>query len=182
MLRNTQDSYGSVAKFLHWLIALLIIALLCVGLYMTDMENTPDKFKVYGLHKSIGITVLALATLRLLWKTRNIAPLLPASMRAIEKFLAHAGHLALYVFMLLMPLSGWMMSSAAGFPVSVFGLFTLPDLVPPDNAMKNVYRAIHEYSAYALMALIALHVLAALTHHFYYKDNVLTRMLPFRKG
>jgi cytochrome b561 len=181
MLRNTLTSYGSVAKFLHWLMALVIIGLLCVGLYMSDLENSPDKFKLYGLHKSFGITALALVALRLLWKARNIQPPLPETMRRIEKFLAHAGHFALYACIIVMPLSGWSMSSAAGIPVSVFGLFTLPDLVSPDKHLAHRFGMLHEYTGYLLILLIALHVLAALTHHFYYKDNVLTRMLPFGK-
>ncbi len=181
MLRNTLYSYGSVAKFLHWLIALLVIGMLAVGLFMTGMENGPDKFRVYGLHKSTGIMVLLLVAVRLMWKCVNPRPLLPATLHRLEKFLAHAGHVALYALMVAMPLTGWAMSSAAGFPVSVFGLGTLPDFVPPDREMHEFWEETHELLAWVLIVMIALHVLAALLHHFYYKNNILRRMLPFTK-
>ena len=178
-LRNSEKSYSSLAKTLHWLLALLIIGMLAVGLYMADLPMSPDTFRLIGLHKSFGIIILALATLRLIWKWMNESPLLPDAMNRLEKFLAKAGHFALYVFMFAMPLSGWAMSSAAGLHVSVFGLFTLPDLVAPDKELKHQLVELHSTMAWILMGLIALHVLAALLHHFYYKDNVLRRMLPF---
>lgn len=180
-LNNTKLSYGSVANFFHWLMALLIITLLAVGFIMTEMENSPDKFKIYGLHKSIGIVILTLAALRLMWKSVNVAPLLPDSMADIEKFAAQCGHALLYLLMFAMPLSGWAMSSAAGLQVSVFGWFTLPNLVAPDETMKQLLRNWHYYLAWAIIAMVSLHVLAALLHHFYHKNNVLRRMLPFVK-
>lgn len=181
-LYNTSKTYGTLAKSLHWLIGLLIIGMLAVGLYMVGLPVSPDKFKLYGLHKSIGITVLALVALRLIWKWINESPLLPDALTLWEKRLAKLGHFALYILMFAMPLSGWAMSSAAGLPVSVFGLFTLPDLVAPDKTLKANLQQVHETLAWALMAMIGLHVLAALLHHFYYKDKVLLRMLPFANG
>jgi len=182
MLKNTQQTYGSVAKTFHWLIFLLIAGLVTVGFVMEKLPMSPDKFKLFGLHKSFGITVLTLVTLRLLWKLVNAAPLLPDTLSALEKFLAHAGHWTLYALMFLMPFSGWMMSSAAGLPVSVFGWFTLPDLVAPDKDLKEIFREVHKTAAWTLIVMVGLHVLAALLHHFYYKDNVLVRMLPrFRR-
>lgn len=181
MLKNTSNSYGSVAKFFHWMIFLLIGVLLIMGEIMGDLPTGPDKFKVYGLHKSIGICVLMLAAVRLLWRWVNPSPVLPAHMRNIEKLMAHIGHYALYALMFAMPLSGWMMSSAAGFPVSVFGLFTLPDMVLPDPSLKATMSDMHELLATAIMVIVTLHILAALFHHVYHKDNVLKRMLPFCK-
>ncbi|MDE3059731.1 MAG: cytochrome b [Pseudomonadota bacterium] len=180
--RNTRETYGSVAKTLHWLIFLMIAGMLTVGFIMTDMPNSPDKFKLYGLHKSFGISVLALVTLRLLWKAANIQPVLPDGMRVWEKWAAHAGHALLYVLIIAMPFSGWAMSSAAGLPVSVFGWFTVPNLVAPDKALKHDLQELHETLAWVLIVAVTLHVLAALLHHFYYKDNVLRRMLPFCRG
>ena len=165
----------------HWVIFLLIAGMLCVGFYMTGLANTPDKFKLYGLHKSVGITVLFLALLRLMWKAANAAPALPAGLHKLEKFLAHAGHAALYVLMVLLPLSGWAMSSASGFPVSVYGWFVLPDFVQPDKELKHILAERHEFLAWAMIVMVGLHALAALLHHFYYKNNVLIRMLPFAK-
>jgi len=95
--------------------------------------------------------------------------------------LAHAGHALLYVLLFAMPLSGWAMSSAAGFPVSFFGLFTLPDLITPNQSLKADMMDLHKALAWLLIAMIILHALAALLHHFYYKNNVLRRMLPFTK-
>jgi cytochrome b561 len=178
-LKNTVNSYGSIAKFLHWLIFLLIATLLVVGFLMTRMENSPDKFKIYGIHKSVGIIVLLTVILRLGWKAINIYPPLPDTLSKWDKLAAHAGHALLYVLIIAMPLSGWLMSSAAGFSVSVFGWFTLPDLIVPDKELGKQLRDIHGWLAYAIIVMVSLHVIAALLHHFYYKNNVLRRMLPF---
>lgn len=180
-VQNTSSVYGSVAKAFHWVIAILIICLLIMGFVMSDMEPTPDKFRLYGLHKSIGITVLTLAVLRLLWRMGNIVPTLPDHMKMLERFLAHGSHVALYLVMVLMPLSGWVMSSAAGLPVSIFGWVTLPNLVAPDQGVKALMIDVHYFMALVIIGLVSLHALAALLHHFYYKDNVLVRMLPFGK-
>ena len=177
-LRNTLQTYGIVSKSLHWLMALLIIVLLAVGLIMTDMENSPDKFKLIGLHKEFGIVVLVLALLRLGWKILDVSPLLPANFDKFAKFAAKAAHFSLYILMLAMPLTGWLMSSAAGFSVSMFGWFLLPNLIAPDEAFGHDMRDLHGILGNIFIALIALHVLAALLHHFYYRDNILRRMLP----
>lgn len=178
-LFNTTQGYGAIAKFFHWAIFLLIAGLFIAGFIMTDMSNGPDKFKIYGIHKSTGIVVLMLALMRLGWKMASVAPLLPESMHVLEKLAARIGHAVLYILMIAMPISGWMMSSAAGFPVSVFGLFILPNLIEPSKEVANNLRNAHEFMAYILLVVVALHVLAALLHHFYYKNNVLKRMLPF---
>ncbi len=179
-LKNTADSYGIAAKTFHWLMAVLIITLIVVGLIMSDMENSPDKFKLIGLHKEVGIIVLALAVLRLGWKVLDVSPSLPDSIGKMAQLAAKLVHLALYFFMFAMPLTGWLMSSAAGFPVSMFGWFTLPNLIAPDKVFGKYMRELHELFAWGLIGLIVLHLLAALFHHFYYKDNVLKRMLPWR--
>lgn len=180
--RNTVTSYGSVAKFLHWLMALLILGMLALGFIMSDLERTPEKLKLYNIHKSLGMIILAVAGVRLLWKAMNIQPVLPASIPKFERFLAHAGHATLYVLMFAMPLSGWLMSSAAGFPVSVFGWITAPDLVSPAPGLKGFFNETHETLAIVIAVVAGLHVLAALLHHFHSHNNVLRRMLPFTKG
>lgn len=176
--RNTSETYGIISKAFHWVIAVLVIALLAVGLIMADMETNPDKIKLIGLHKEFGIVVLALAALRLGWKILDVSPLMPKSVGKLAVIGAKSVHFLLYVLMFAMPVSGWMMSSAAGFPVSVFGLFTMPNLVEPNKELRHDLSELHEIFAWGLISLISLHVLAALFHHFYYKDNVLTRMLP----
>lgn len=180
-LKNTVASYGSAAKFFHWLIFLLVAGLLTVGFIMTGREINPDTIRLYGLHKSIGIAVLLLALLRLSWRLANPVPALPEWMKPHERFLAHASHWLLYILIIVMPLSGWLMSSAAGFSVSVFGRFTLPDLVAPDKTLAETLAAAHGLLAFAIIGLVTLHAAAALLHHFYYKDNILRRMLPFTR-
>lgn len=177
-LKNTENSYGSIAKAFHWLMALTIIFMLALGLYMDSLEMSQQKLNLYGLHKSIGALILIAVTLRLLWRQLNIIPNLPDNMNKFERFGAHASHYLLYAFMFGMPLVGWLLSSAAGFPVSVFGWFTLPNLISPDRELVKLFGEIHELGGIALIGLIALHALAALFHHFVKKDDVLRRMMP----
>jgi cytochrome b561 len=179
MLKNTLQKYGSVAKFFHWVIALLIIGMLCIGFYMDSLGNSPGRFKLVGWHKSVGISILLLAVLRLTWKFVTISPPLPNWMSKLDRFAAHSAHMLLYVIMLVMPLSGWAMSSAMGYHVSVFGLFTLPDLIAPDKDAGHTLSVFHGYLAWVIVAVVTLHALAALLHHFYYRDTILRRMLPF---
>lgn len=175
-LKNTTESYGLIHRSLHWTIALLIICLLIVGLIMGDLEN-PLRGQVYGIHKATGILVLALVTLRLSWRFYSVVPGYPATMDKFQKFAAHAVHFFLYLAMFGMPLSGWGMSSAAGYPVSFFGLFELPPLVEKSKELGKIFHEVHEYLGFALIGAIAIHIGAALLHHFYYKDTILKRML-----
>ncbi len=176
MIRNTASAYGWPHKILHWTMAIGIFGLFGMGLYMSELELSPDKLKLYGLHKSFGITILALVTLRLVWRMTNPVPQLPAATPKIEALAAHAVHCALYVLMAMIPISGWLMSSYAGFPVSVFGVYTLPNLVSPDKEMLGLIKQAHELLAYAIVGLAALHGFAAVHHHFIKKDGVLRRM------
>lgn len=148
---------------------------------MGELENGPNKFFWYGLHKSFGISVLILVCLRLMWKLKNSRPMLPDSLTVLEKHLVKIAHALLYVMMFAMPLTGWLMSSAAGFSVSFFGLFILPDLIAPNRELVDLFKELHGFCAYFLIALVALHAIAALSHHFYHKNNVLRRILPFIK-
>ncbi|MCM2343168.1 MAG: cytochrome b [Alphaproteobacteria bacterium] len=176
--RNTAERYGAVAIGFHWIVAVLVITLLAVGLVMTDMKPGPDMFKIYATHKSIGIMVLGLVVLRLLWKLTNPRPASLPTHRTWERLLAKAVHLFLYFAIIAMPLSGWIMSSAKGFPVSVFGWFTLPDLVAPDKDLSKAANEFHELIAYTLIVAIVLHFSGALKHHLIDKDGTLRRMLP----
>lgn len=177
-LRNSENSYGWMAKTLHWLTFVLIASLLAVGFLMGELDKGDFRAQVYGLHKSFGIMVLIVASIRLMWMYANVTPLLPASMREVEKLAANLGHSVLYLLMFAMPLSGWGMSSAAGFPVSVFGLFTMPMLVDKNEVMRHFMKETHEVLAWTIIVVVSLHIAAALYHHFVRKDNVLTRMLP----
>jgi len=159
--------------------ALAIIGMLALGIYMSDLKLDPWKLKVYGWHKATGALILIFVILRLLWRFANKTPELPLNMKAFEKLGAHASHAFLYIMMLYMPMVGWLMSSAAGFPVSVFGWFTLPNLMDANKEYVKLFKEMHEIGGFLLIGLICLHVSAALFHHFYKKDSVLRRMLPW---
>ncbi len=179
-LRNSSRRYGSVARFLHWLMFLLFVVMFALAWYMTGLPNTPAKVELYNLHKSIGLTLLLLAALRLAW--RRISPPPPLSGLADwERHAARASHAGLYVLMFLQPLSGLVAASSTNFPTVVFGLFNLPKLLPTDETVAGVFWLVHEASAIAILALVAVHAAAALRHHFWLKDEVLRRMLPFAR-
>lgn len=171
--------YSGVAIALHWLMALAIIGLLGVGLWMTGLKNSPTKIEVYTWHKWAGLTVMALAVARLLWRVHRPPPFLAESIPAWQVTTAAYTHRLMYALMLAMPLTGWLQNSAAGFPLTWFGLFKVPALVPRDKAAFALWQQTHEWLAWALMALIALHVLAALKHHLVDKDDTLRRILPW---
>ncbi len=180
-IRNTTRRWGVIAQLLHWLIVLLVIAQFTLALLADDLPAGMKKLILLSRHKSIGITILVLACLRLGWRWANPTPTLPTTLKPYERLLARGTHLLLYVLLLAIPLTGWMMSSARGFPVSWFGFLQLPDLVPKDRALYEVLLTTHETLAWTLAAVVALHVGAALKHHFMLKDDVLRRMLPATK-
>lgn len=180
--------YGGVAIALHWLIALLVIANLCIGEYFGDLpKSDPSLFALVQFHKSVGLTVLVLSIARLAWRLGHAVPPLPASMNAVLRVLARTTHVLLYVLIIIIPLSGWAMVSASplGLPTMYFGLFQwphLPVLSHLTRAQKMpLHRdlmAIHATLATSAIILISIHVLAALYHQFVRRDNVLRRMLP----
>lgn len=181
LIKNTQAYYGIIAQLLHWLMFIMLSAMVAVGFIMHDMEG-PLKIKLIGLHKATGICILLLAVLRLCWRAMNVTPALPASMPSYQKFGAHAVHWLLYGMMFFLPITGWMMSSAAGFPVSVYGLFTMPMVIAPDKPLQHMFHDLHEIGVYCFLVIAAAHILAALVHHFYNKDNILKRMLVVARG
>ena len=179
VIRNTRERWGSLSQLLHWLIVVLIALQAALGLTGILLPLGMQKLAVLARHKSIGITILGLAALRLLWRWLNPTPPLPGNLRRHERFLAHFTHVALYVLLFAMPLSGWIMSSARGFPVSWFNRVQLPDLVPKSEALYGAMVTIHASLAIALALIVALHIAGALKHHFVLKDDILRRMLPF---
>lgn len=175
-IHNTGAKYGLVAKTLHWLIAVLIITAWIVGNYAVDLpDKDPAKFKLFDLHKSVGMVILMLVIIRFSWRLYDGTPGF-AGMNKILVTAAKTVHYLLYVFMFVQPLSGWAMSSAAGYNPTFFGLFTFPSLVPKNPEMAQTFVAVHNTSAILLLVLFILHVSAALFHHFILKDNTLTRM------
>jgi cytochrome b561 len=177
-LRNTTHRWGWLSQFLHWLIVVLIVLQVTLGLLAEDLPSGVRKLGLLARHKSVGITILALVVLRLLWRWLNPTPALPPTLKTWEVSLARLTHVLLYVVLFAMPLSGWLMSSARGFPVSWFGFFQLPDLVSKDKPLYNALVSTHICLSYVLYAVVALHVAAALKHHFVLRDDVLRRMLP----
>jgi cytochrome b561 len=179
-LRNSTARWGSVAQFLHWLIVALIITQVVLALSAERLHGMA-KLAMLARHKSVGITILMLAVVRLVWRLVNPTPPLPSTLKPYERVLANFTHTALYVLIFAMPISGWIMTSARGFPASWFNLFQLPDLVAKNRALYEAMQQTHEALAWTLGAVATLHLLAALKHHFVLKDTVLRRMLPFTK-
>jgi cytochrome b561 len=173
------SGYGATAIALHWIVALLILANLGLGLYTVGLPLSPQKLRFFSWHKWIGVTVFALAAVRLLWRLRHPAPALPATMKAWEKAASHASHALLYVFFFATPLTGWLFSSASGFQTVYLGVLPIPDLLAKNKELAEVLKVTHHWMAGGLAALVALHALAALKHHFVDRDDVLARMLPF---
>ncbi|MCS6946826.1 MAG: cytochrome b [Steroidobacteraceae bacterium] len=175
---NTTRRWGAISQALHWLIVVLIVLQYVLAEAADDLPAGPAKLALLARHKSIGVTILALALLRLVWRSSNPTPLLPERMPRWERWLARATHTGLYVGLFAMPLTGWMMSSARNFPVSWFGLVQLPDLVSPSTATYERMHEAHESIFAVLLALALLHMAGALKHHFIDRDDVLLRMLP----
>jgi cytochrome b561 len=178
-LRNTTTRWGSIAQLFHWVIVALIITQFVL---ITVEKNLPlglKKLVALARHKSVGITILGLAVLRLVWRWMNPTPELPNTLKPYERVLAHISHFALYLLLFVMPLTGWAMSSARKFPVSWFNLVQLPDFVAPDRALYDTLHTIHATLAWTLVGVATLHAAAAFKHHFVLKDDVLRRMLPF---
>ncbi|MGN6730036.1 MAG: cytochrome b [Rhodanobacteraceae bacterium] len=178
MLRNTETRWGSVAQAFHWLIAALIVVQGAIGLTMVELGMTPTKVKVFALHKSIGLTVLALVLLRLAWRLTQRAPR-EVPMPRWQLAAARTSHFLLYVLILALPFSGWLFNSAANFPLEWFGMFHVPSLTRGlDPVLKAFALRAHVVLFWVLVAVVAVHVFAALWHHFRQRDEVLLRMLP----
>lgn len=177
-LKSEANRWGAGARTLHWIMAVLIIGLGLVGLYMSDLPNSPQKIKIYALHKSVGLTVLALLLLRLAWRMADRRPD-EVPMPRWQALAARAVHGLLYVLMFALPLSGWLYNSASGYPLQWFSLFNLPSLTGgADPALKGAAHLIHEYGFYVLVLALLAHVGGALKHHFIDRDDTLVRMLP----
>lgn len=174
--------YSNTAILLHWLCVLVIIAAFPLGLYMHELPLSPSKLQLYSYHKWLGITLLLIVAARLAWRAGHRPPPLPSSIPRWQQRAAHGLHGLLYLLMLAIPLSGWLMSSAKGFQTVYLGLLPLPDLVGKDKILGEQLAEIHEMLNFMLMSLVFAHVGAALKHHFIDRDSVLSRMLPFLNG
>jgi cytochrome b561 len=178
-LTNSAQRYGLGPQLLHWLVVLLLALQFLLAELADELPDGLEKLAMLSRHKSVGITILGFAALRVAWRLLDRPPPLPAAMPGWQRIAAHFSHWALYALLFAMPLTGWMMSSAANYPVSWFGLVQLPDLVGTSHDLHETLEEVHETLAGALLVLVAVHVLAALKHQFVDRDGLLSRMLPW---
>ena len=178
MKRQDTSRYTLPAIMLHWLMAFMILGLFGLGLYMSGLPLSPRRLQLFAWHKWAGMLVLALWCLRIGWRLLHQPPALPGGMPAWQEKIAGATHWALYGLMLLVPLSGWLMSSASGFTVVMFGKWPLPNLLAANHALGETLKTVHHVLNYAFMGLVGLHVLAVIQHQFLLRDGLLQRMLP----
>ena len=176
----TFQKYTLSSRIIHWIMALLIPSILAVGIYMTEFlpKDSPNHLQVYELHKSFGVIALILIFIRIINRLIKKAPPLPESITRIEHILSHLGHFGLYVLMLIVPLSGFLMSNSFGFPVKFFSIELLV-MVGTNFELGKLFALLHELSAYGLLALITVHILAVIKHRYFDKaeNDVLKRML-----
>jgi cytochrome b561 len=179
--RTEPTRYSAPAQLFHWVIAALIVTQFVLARMQEHLPLGARKLGILARHKSVGMTILMLAILRLAWRLWHPAPPLPPKMRTFERRAARATHAAFYVLLFAMPLTGWMMSSAKNYSVSWFGLFTWPNLIGKNEQAFDFLRSTHDLLSDVLFAVAMLHILAALKHHFWDRDDVLVRMLPFNR-
>jgi cytochrome b561 len=171
-----QQNYSVVARWLHWIIAICVIAGLTLGLLNDALEDVFPSAMV--IHMSLGLTVLALTIVRIFWRLGHRPPPMPDEMPGWEKMLAHVTHIAFYALLLILPLSGWLMSSPGKFPISWFGIAEIPKFpVTKEDPIAGLAHEGHEVLGFVMLGLAVIHILTALRHHFVLKDNVLRRML-----
>ena len=165
---------------LHWLTALLIISAFIMGLVMTSIPGfSPAKLRYFSWHKWLGVTVFAIAVLRVLWRVLHQPPPHPEHMPAWQNHAADAVHMLLYFLIFAVPISGYLYTLSAGVPVVYLGVWPMPVIMAPNPEWKPVFRAVHYWLDMTMAALVFAHAGAALKHHFIDRDTVLKRMLPF---
>jgi cytochrome b561 len=179
--RNSADSWGAVARGLHWLIAALILAQFAIGSIAEEMKLTPAKLDLFVWHKSIGVTVLLLAVLRLIWRIANPPPAPLPGTPDWEHRLASLAHWLIYVLVFAVPLSGWLVSDASRVPFKAYFLVSMPDFIATNHDLQEAAAEVHEALTTALLLLVIVHAAAALRHHFLLQDDVLRRMLTGRR-
>lgn len=177
-LRDTPERWGSVTQFLHWSVAALILALIALGWIIRVTPLSPFKITLFDWHKSLGMLVLALVLIRLGWRAGNHPPPLAGVFSHAEAILARGAHAALYLLILAVPLSGWLINSASGIPFRIFSILQLPAIAPVSAGLEHDFESLHLATSWALAVMIVGHVGAALYHHLLLHDRVLRRMLP----
>ena len=177
MLRNSRESWGSLARLFHWAVAALVLVQVALGLAASAWRLSPMKLDLFVWHKSLGFVILLLVLLRLIWRMVNPTPALSAGMSGIERLGARASHGLFYVLLILLPVNGWVINSAANVPFSIFWLLPLPAIVAPSPALAGTAENAHFVLFSLLSLLVVVHAGAALRHHFVKRDEVLSRML-----
>jgi cytochrome b561 len=178
---SARERWDGFARLLHWSIALLVFVQIPLGWTASAWPLSPAKLDLFVWHKSLGVLVLALMAVRIFWRTTHRPPAWPQGMARLERTAARLTHACLYLVLILLPLTGWVVNSAAGVPFAIFRLLPLPSIVTPDEELATAVARIHLGLSLALAALIVLHVGAALRHHFVLRDTILRRMLPTRE-
>lgn len=175
---RNDERWGAVSQSFHWLIVIGIVVMAILGLTMTEMRTSPDKVQLYAVHKSIGLTILALVALRLLWRLFAGTPPRIATIPTWQHHIAKLSHFGLYVLLFAVPISGWVLNSASGFPLWWFGLFRVPAIAGKDHDLHELAEQVHEVLFWALILLALVHASAAIYHHLFQRDATLERMLP----
>jgi len=178
---NTPQHYGRIAIVLHWGMAVLLAALAAMGLYMVHLPDAgydTEKITLILVHKAIGMLAFAIALLRLVWRLTGALPRFVDGLPDWQQVAARFVHLMFYALMFAVPLTGWLMSSAGGYPVPVFSFFNMPDLIGLNEWLFEVLIAVHRWLAWMLLFFLVLHAGAALRHHFGLRDDTLRRILP----
>lgn len=176
--------YHISSKIIHWIMAIIIIPQLIIGLYMVEIlaNDAPYRSTIYSFHKSFGVLVIGLIFYRIINKFINRTPPLPSSLAKWQIICAKLAHYKLYLLMILMPFSGYLMSNSYGYPVKLFGL-AMPYLAQKDYQMASFYSNCHKYIGYLFLTLVTIHILAAMKHRFFdiKENNVLARISLFNK-
>jgi cytochrome b561 len=185
MLKNSATEYGTFSKVMHWLMAAIIITLIGVGIYMADLPKDTDAqkqyaYQFYGMHKSFGVIALLLIAVRLVWLRVSPSPALPAVFEGKERLLVEGLKKLLYLLMLIVPVSGYLMSNAGGYPINFFGLFELPALIGKSKAIGGVMHEVHEIAGFVILGVVVLHMAGAIKHRLKEKGSerdIMQRML-----
>lgn len=178
MLRSTDTRYGVITRALHWIVALIIIGLIWLGWWMVDLSYYDSWYnRSLELHKSLGMAALAVAVVKIAWVIHDGRPRLPDSIAPLERTAATATHHLFFLLMLLIPATGYVISTSAGDGISVFGLLEIPAVLPVSETARDFAIELHFWLAYGTGVLVIAHALAALKHQFIDRDGTLRRML-----
>lgn len=181
MLTNTENSFGSIFKFFHWILFILVSFMITLGLYMASLpDKDPLVPPLFSLHEATGVLVLGLSVLWILWGWGNVSPKLPKDMMVAQKILARFVQYCLYTLLILTPVTGIIMTIYSGHSISFYGLFTIPSVTSGPTELSKWVHFIHVNLVFFWFGFVGLHVIGAFYHYFIRKDQILQRMLPWK--